>query len=550
MLNGITIENFKPFGSEQYARLAPITLVYGPNSSGKSSLIQALLLMRQTLTEQGIRSKNDLITSGAFTNLGSYLSLVHKHDQSRKLKVAFHFDERKDGRRLSPSPSFPCSSIQLIYSATTIAGNEVLPLLSEVEFCLQTGRKSEYKLKLERAARNSSEALRAKAERTADEEIEESDLVSGNQYRSKQKLRDDDFKLSSSNDLLELRDILIKQAREEWELRRRRFPGRYQDEFNKFTEQDSESPSLKEFEALMDIRFRANTVGPWGRLYLPVDTSMAYRSKEDIGDNYSASAFNGLLRRAGLRLNQEIGTLSYLGPLRTHPERLYALQGLPEDSVGAQGEQAVQILYHDQQSQRRGSSLIDKLNEYCKVFEIPYQFDIRSFRDQITGHFLVLSLTDSRTGVEVAPTDVGFGIGQILPVLVEGMVAQEAGSHPRIVCVEQPEIHLHPRLQAAMADFFIDTAFVDESSEDKERRKKQGVHWILETHSETLILRLQRRIREGKLSNKSVCVLYVDPREEQGAVIEELRLDEDGEFIDDWPDGFFADSFNEIFGGD
>ena len=100
-----------------------------------------------------------------------------------------------------------------------------------------------------------------------------------------------------------------------------------------------------------------------------------------------------------------------------------------------------------------------------------------------------------------------------------------------------------------MADFFIDTAYLVETPTPAERRYGRSVQWILETHSETLVLRLQRRIREGVLSPKDVSILYVDPRGDQGAVIEELRLDEEGEFIDVWPDGFFAESFNEMFGG-
>ena len=71
---------------------------------------------------------------------------------------------------------------------------------------------------------------------------------------------------------------------------------------------------------------------------------------------------------------------------------------------------------------------------------------------------------------------------------------------------------------------------------------------IVETHSELLILRLQRRIREGKIKPEDISVLYVDPNDEstEGSAIIPLRMDENGDFIDEWPQGFFDESFNEL----
>ena len=79
---------------------------------------------------------------------------------------------------------------------------------------------------------------------------------------------------------------------------------------------------------------------------------------------------------------------------------------------------------------------------------------------------------------------------------------------------------------------------------DKNGKRKQ---WIVETHSELLILRLQRRIREGKIKPEDISVLYVDPNDEstEGSAIKVLRLGEDSYFKDPWPDGFFADSLKE-----
>ena len=169
-------------------------------------------------------------------------------------------------------------------------------------------------------------------------------------------------------------------------------------------------------------------------------------------------------------------------------------------------------------------------------FEIPYELDvIKMGEPSLAGEHITIALTDRRTDTQVTLADVGYGINQILPVIIEGIASREGA----ILCVEQPEIHLHPRLQANIADLMIDTIA------DEPGKRKQ---WIVETHSELLILRLQRRIREGKIKPEDVSVLYVDPNDEsvEGSEIIPLRVDENGDFIDHWPEGFFDEAFNEL----
>ena len=142
--------------------------------------------------------------------------------------------------------------------------------------------------------------------------------------------------------------------------------------------------------------------------------------------------------------------------------------------------------------------------------------------------------------MELTPSDVGLGVSQVLPLLVQGLadtgISKGIRPRNRIRCVEQPELHLHPRLQANLADFFIDTT-----------KRNSGLRWILETHSESLILRIQRRIREQKLKPEDVSINYVNSIKGGFSVVSELRLDVEGDFIDEWPNGFFEESFKERF---
>jgi hypothetical protein len=151
-----------------------------------------------------------------------------------------------------------------------------------------------------------------------------------------------------------------------------------------------------------------------------------------------------------------------------------------------------------------------------------------------------LVLIDKRTNTPVSHRDIGIGISQVLPVLVSAYASAE-----KILAIEQPEIHLHPALQAELSDVFIESALGG-------RRNT----FILETHSEHLILRIMRRMRDtvqGTLPDglppvrpEDVATLYVQPRE-SAAVVRLLELDEEGELLDPWPGGFFEEGFRERF---
>lgn len=155
----------------------------------------------------------------------------------------------------------------------------------------------------------------------------------------------------------------------------------------------------------------------------------------------------------------------------------------------------------------------------------------------VLGELTALLLADRVTGTVLSPRDVGFGISQVLPVIVQLIVSQGL-----TVCIEQPEIHLHPRLQAELGDLLLDTT-------SPKRPGQQPAQVIAETHSEHLALRIQRRVREGKANPEQIAMLYVDRDEKGKTTVTHLRLSDDGEFIDAWPRGFFDERFEEMFAG-
>jgi predicted ATPase len=141
----------------------------------------------------------------------------------------------------------------------------------------------------------------------------------------------------------------------------------------------------------------------------------------------------------------------------------------------------------------------------------------------------------------VLPSEVGAGISQVIPVVVAALRAK-AG----LVLVEQPEIHVHPALQVGLGDLLIEATT---------RAVKRGTS-VVETHSEHLLLRVMRRIREtteGTLPEGAspatpadVMVLFIE-RTAAGTIVRRMPLNDRGELVKAWPGGFFEEGLREVF---
>lgn len=120
------------------------------------------------------------------------------------------------------------------------------------------------------------------------------------------------------------------------------------------------------------------------------------------------------------------------------------------------------------------------------------------------------------------------GVSQVLPVIVAALFAQPG----HIVLIEEPESHLHPSAEAVLADLFVQVA------------QEGKVQFIVETHSEHLLMRLQRRIAEDAIAPKDIAI-YFSKRTNSTAAIESLRLTQGGD-IENWPENFFGDEMAEL----
>lgn len=509
MLLEVSLENFKAFSDRQIAPLAPITLIYGPNSAGKSSLIQSLLLMKQTVGGTGSRT-SELIMKGDLVDLGTFKSVLHKHDSRRHFLMSVMYSPAWFGK----TPSL--SQLPLRFN---VSPNDKRRITTTFQARVSPGTK---KKDFSQLTEVGYETL---GDRTVRFELEQSKKPS---YSTRYYTAGPDQKV------FQLKQAQIPNVNEF-----------FKKAFNE-KRHPSASPALQELVKRLEAEMEPgkvssifNEMGNFIAANLLPTYGMTRRDGINKGTHESLGFFRllaGFVEVLSHEYIQMLRNISYLGPMRVYPERLYFMAGGQKKTVGSKGEHVPAVIYQDQKR------LTKEINDWFVKFEIPYRIKITDIGNDITGKIVSMSMEDKASKVAVAPSDVGFGIGQLLPIIVEGLV-----SSYRILVVEQPEIHLHPKLQAHIADFLISTAGLGSSIEKQSVRPNVQNQWIVETHSEALILRLQKRIRQGVIRKDDVSILYVAPSAEYGSSIIPLRLDDGGEFLDEWPEGFFEESFYELF---
>jgi hypothetical protein len=182
----------------------------------------------------------------------------------------------------------------------------------------------------------------------------------------------------------------------------------------------------------------------------------------------------------------------------------------------------------------RNPRQLENVNFHLSQLDVPYRLNFVEVpldglpQIALSTRPLIPYFIDRDTGVEVFARDIGYGVSQVLPVVIACSDSRRK-SH---VMVEQPELHLHPRVQSRLADLFFSAI-------------NQGLQLSVETHSEHLIYRAQRLIREGKAQSSQICINYVE-RTRLGSVVHRLRLGDSGNFLDAWPGGFFDERLEEL----
>ena len=151
--------------------------------------------------------------------------------------------------------------------------------------------------------------------------------------------------------------------------------------------------------------------------------------------------------------------------------------------------------------------------------------------------------TSDKNKISINLVDTGYGISQILPIIINSIIINSS-----TILIQQPETHLHPRLQAEVGT--IISKSINPRSGDRKKAlslSRFKKNWVVETHSETLLFRLLKEIRNGNLNKSDLNVLYIDHNNQKGSSIKKMLISDEGELLSQWPDGFFSTDINEIF---
>ena len=239
-----------------------------------------------------------------------------------------------------------------------------------------------------------------------------------------------------------------------------------------------------------------------------------------------------------LRLQELMRSVLHVGPLREPPRRTYLWSGEQHQHVGQRGERAVEAILaagerrFNFKPKERLRPLDELVAKRLKDMDLIESLEVRPIAAGRKEYEVLLRTSKSLPQVKL--TDVGFGISQVLPVIVESLSVPPNS----IVIFEQPEIHLHPKVQADLADVFIDAIHAREDGQSR------NVQFIIESHSEHFLRRLQRRIAEGVLRPEDSALYFVHT-EKAEARIEALKVDEFGN-IKNWPRNFFGDEMADL----
>jgi len=447
------VKNFKSLRSLNI-RLKPITILLGPNSSGKTSLIQTLLLIKQTL-ESG-NPEIPLVINGKYLKLGTFKDIVFLRDLSRNVSFAFKFNVKnilraamKHEYRRFPL-IFDIRKVEDLYIAFSVIYNESLQQL----------------------------------------------ILSSSEIR----FYPDNLTISYSPSEF---SIYVRENHEE---------GVPKSGFIKISSK----------KALDTLSFRN---------FLPMVPSFLFskivRNKIiPLSEDQEKLLFNVRRRIAAFVYFLEMfltENVKYLGPLREYPQRYYLTSGEVPKSAGIRGERAIELLYYEYS---RRKEKLDVVRKWLKKFNLASDVIIKRIEESL----FELRLEDISLKTLVNICDVGFGASQLLPIIIECFLSRPGS----FLIVEQPEIHLHPSAQACLADLFIESV------------RYNNNQLLIETHSEHLLIRLQRRIAEGVISKDDVSILYFKPTNE-GTKVYPIEISELGTFKE-VPEGFFEEDISEIIG--
>ncbi|MCQ2077263.1 MAG: AAA family ATPase [Bacteroidaceae bacterium] len=498
MISKIKFSNYKAF---EYGEIEfrPITILLGANSVGKSSILNLLLMLQQTAAAEHYKSA--LRLNGDRIALGEVKNIFRNRDTEIPLKISFEFNNASCIIEFLEDTIF-----DLVYLLDRLLSNKF--------------RTVSLFLKMKRSEKSPEELISkvkyffSKLE-PYDKKRDYEGLLS---VKISSKKEYDEFvsQLEQSLSLIEtIYDNVDKKLSVDFEI----VP---ETQLFKDTKHDSNHLRVKNFKVSFDdtcfIAFIFSVTGNKlsynclsdlltniGYLDNHKDDQAPIVSYEDtifglFGEGYEnlrwhidagiyaatmTSICSGILDIIKEQFDES--SIEHVSPTRAYPQRYYILDSANdiEKFNSRDGNSLAEILKENKFVKASVNKLLSHFN---------LNVDVKNLYD------IIHTLKIHQNGLDLDLPDVGFGISQVLPVIVQSYMAQLES----LLLIEQPEIHLHPKMQADLADMFIDIV-------NKRSKSDKLKYMLIETHSEYLLKRLRRRIGEGYISNEKVGVYFISP---------------------------------------
>ncbi|MCT4560550.1 MAG: AAA family ATPase [Crocinitomicaceae bacterium] len=550
MINRIKFKNYKGF-KDADIELKPITLLLGANSTGKSSIIQLLLMLTQTINyekayKSALRLNGDLVRLGEFENIFAnrntnnpieleiFLSKLNLYRISRRFKDSIEdvfFSLDKINSMLDQKESIKSTQRTFLRrprqskQEDSILYREFLSELPKV--------KREINKKIKTIEPELVEELFTRYFRTPRNRRSINGIYN---KETNQVIIDVKPYLYSYNFLEEIEDKNFDSIKITYKIA-----------FNKKDNNlDVQSIAVKTHSDINILSYEYERVQRGRHHNLSSDFIEAkilkhYKSKfgnhiifkglqisrKDLPKNYLDDIFVDTLfeifheniKRIDFEFYHD--RINYVSPLRAFPKRYYFLdEAVVNNTLNSiDGNQLAEILHENYEIRKQVNNWLEKFK---------FKVSVSQLKD------VIHNIRINQGGLSLDITDVGFGLSQILPIIVQGFLSEENS----LTIIEQPEIHLHPKMQAELADLFIDMV-------RKKNEFDDGKLLLIETHSEYLLKRLRRRIAEGIISSDDVGIYFLHPKDKDNKSnrIEKIEISETGAF--DWPSEFYIDDLND-----
>lgn len=545
LIKSLSLKNFKGFSDEVTIELRPITLLFGANSAGKSSVLQALQYMREVLERQNVNADRTM-QGGEAIDLGGFMNLVHGRDPKSQIEIEVEMSLGEESiPELVPEPFDDWqtqdsdvwafyNTLQEIRRRVEVVSVRLIVAWSEVREApvvvgYQIGTNGEWCVKFESTADGRDTRMRINRE---------------NPIFMIEREPEDSIDLDTLDDWVRVSDFQntgdVDQIERPTNKEGKRLTSVVGDLFFAVMEAGLERPG----DGLRSWLTQLNGALPRLDQMLTIPAPGAQGAENVYVAREFTAFMSWLTVGPAVLLRDQLRKMRYIGPLRRIPPRGFEVSLTKSESAWSDGMAAWETLVTG------GQSLVGRVSDWMQsstklgtgyaVARKSYQeCDPNSPMSQPTGPIRKRVQLVNGSGLTLHAQDVGVGISQVLPVVV---AAQDSSAS--LVCIEQPELHIHPAVQVGLGDLFIDGAL------------NQGLSFLIETHSEHLVMRLQRRLREHVLGELPEGLTAVDPKDvnfiylglnEQGSVlVSQIGLTPEGKFDSPWPNGFFSERAAEV----